>query len=182
MEKNRLEAFTDGVLAIVITIMVLELQLPAGDSWADFVKVTPMFFGYALSFMFIATYWLNHHLMFNQTKTINVRIIWYNMGWLFVLSFIPFTTRWIGAHPMSTVPVIFYFGVMFLAAVMFHIEYYLIAIENGKKDEFKMHSINKISLLVYLLATAFGFLSPIAAYIMVVIVTIVWMLRTRKSS
>ena len=180
MGKNRLEAFTDGVLAIVITIMVLELKLPEGDSWADFIKVTPMFFGYALSFLFISIYWLNHHLMLNKTERINVRIIWYNMGWLFVLSFIPFTTKWLGAHPMSPIPVILYFGVMFLAAVMFHIEYYLIAVENGKKDEFKMRAINILSLLSYLLATAFGFFSPIAAYIVVAAVTILWMIPQKR--
>ena len=92
MEKNRLEAFSDGVLAIIITIMILELKQPTGDSLKDLFELAPVIMAYALSFMFIAIYWVNHHLIFHSAERINVRILWCNIAWLFVMSFIPFGT------------------------------------------------------------------------------------------
>ena len=93
MEKNRLEAFSDGVIAIIITIMVLELKLPEGDGIGDLLKIGPTLIAYLLSFMFVAIYWVNHHLIFHDAERINVKILWCNIAWLFVMSFIPNITK-----------------------------------------------------------------------------------------
>ena len=94
MEKNRLEAFSDGVLAIIITIMILELSQPAGDKLKDLLELGPTILAYILSFLFIAIYWVNHHLIFHGAERINVKILWCNIAWLFVMSFIPFATAY----------------------------------------------------------------------------------------
>ena len=90
MEKNRLEAFSDGVLAIVITIMILELKQPVGDGWSDLGALWPTLLAYFISFLFIAIYWINHHHTFHKVETVNFAILWCNIAWLFVMSFIPF--------------------------------------------------------------------------------------------
>ena len=131
MEKNRLEAFSDGVIAIIITIMVLELKLPEGDSLRDLFALAPLLLSYLISFMFIAIYWVNHHLMFRLAERINVKILWCNIAWLFVLSFIPFATAWVGTYPASFAPLSVYFADMALASFAFHQMYYLILHENG---------------------------------------------------
>lgn len=95
MEKNRLEAFSDGVLAIIITIMILELSQPAGDKLKDLLALGPTLIAYILSFLFIAIYWVNHHMIFHGVERINVKILWCNIAWLFVMSFIPFATAWV---------------------------------------------------------------------------------------
>ena len=132
MEKNRLEAFSDGVLAIIITIMTLELAVPSGDGIKDLLDLGPSLVAYLLSFFFIAIYWVNHHLIFSEAQQINLRIIWCNIAWLFVMSFIPFGTAWVGANPVSGIPLAFYFTDMALAGVTFHLMYYLIKQELGE--------------------------------------------------
>ena len=110
MDKNRLEAFSDGVIAIVITIMVLELKQPASSEFSDFVALAPTLLSYLLSFMFVAIYWVNHHLTFNKVEKVNVKILWCNIFWLFVMSFIPFVTAWVGSYPTAPAPLSIYFG------------------------------------------------------------------------
>ena len=133
MEKNRLEAFSDGVIAIIITIMVLELKQPVGDRLKDLSALIPTLLAYFLSFMFIAIYWVNHHLMFQRANKINLKILWCNIIWMFVMSFIPFTTAWVGTYPTSWAPLAIYFLDMTLASITFHLMYYLIIKENGEK-------------------------------------------------
>lgn len=133
MEKNRLEAFSDGVLAIIITIMILELKQPAGSGLKDFIALWPTLIAYLISFMFIAIYWVNHHLIFHLADRINVGILWCNIVWLFVMSFIPFTTEWVGSFPSSWAPLAVYFADMAAASIAFHLMYYLILRENGQK-------------------------------------------------
>ena len=87
MDKNRLEAFSDGVLAIIITIMVLELKQPVGDKWGDLGELSPILLSYALSFLFVAIYWVNHHIIFHQVERVNYPILWCNIAWLFSMSF-----------------------------------------------------------------------------------------------
>ena len=172
MEKNRLEAFSDGVLAIIITIMVLELTLPTGDTIQDFAQILPTLLTYVLSFFFVAIYWVNHHLMFNITGKINLKILWANMVWLFIISLIPFTTAWAGKHPTSWAPLSIYFADMALASISFHILYALILHEKGEKIHFGIRNI--ASLVVYTLAAALGGFCPIAAYIIVAIISLWW--------
>jgi len=148
MEKNRLEAFSDGVLAIIITIMILELSQPAGDKLKDLLELGPTILAYILSFLFIAIYWVNHHLIFHNAERINVKILWCNIAWMFVMSFIPFATAWVGSHPKAWAPLALYFGDMFLACIAFHLMCYLIACENGGKAQFRLNARNIISIVV----------------------------------
>ena len=178
MEKNRLEAFSDGVLAIIITIMILELKQPVSDKLHDFLALSPTLLAYLLSFMFIAIYWVNHHLMFQHAERINVKILWCNIAWLFVMSFIPFTTAWVGTYPTSWAPLSIYFADMTLACITFHLMVFLIARENGEK--FKLGARNIISLVTYSAAMMLGGFCPIAAFIAVAIVSGWWIFPQRK--
>ena len=180
MEKNRLEAFSDGVLAIIITIMVLELKLPEGDGIDDLLKIGPTLIAYLLSFMFVAIYWVNHHLIFHDAEQINVKILWCNIAWLFVMSFIPFTTAWEGLYPTSTAPLCVYFADMTLACITFHMMYYLILSENGKKNEFRLNLRSIMSLIIYTSAAVFGSFCPIAAYVLVALVSLWWVIPAKK--
>ena len=177
MEKNRLEAFSDGVLAIIITIMVLELKLPAGDGIQDFLELGPTLLAYFLSFMFIAIYWVNHHLIFNKAERINVKILWCNILWLFIMSFIPFATAWVGTYPESMAPLAIYFADMSLASIAFHVMYYLILHENGEKFRPGLRSI--ISLITYFAAALFGGFCPTAAFIVVAVVSAWWIVPAK---
>lgn len=179
MEKNRLEAFSDGVLAIIITIMILELKQPAGDSLKDLFELAPVIMAYALSFMFIAIYWVNHHLIFHSAERINVRILWCNIAWLFVMSFIPFGTAWVGSYPTSFAPIALYFADMALACFTFHQMYYLILHESGQKIKLNVRSI--ISIATYSLATVLGGFCPIAAFIIVAVVSAWWIVPGKKN-
>ena len=181
MEKNRLEAFSDGVLAIIITIMILELKQPVSDRWGDFFALWPTLLAYILSFLFIAIYWVNHHIIISQAKRVNYPILWCNIAWLFVMSFIPFTTAWIGTHPTSFAPVCLYFADMLLACLSFHLMVYLVARENGTADQFKLSARNIVSIITYTLATAVGGFCPIAAYILVALVTCWWIFPEKKN-
>lgn len=174
MEKNRLEAFSDGVLAIIITIMILELKQPEGDSITNFLKLAPTLLAYLLSYVFIAIYWVNHHLIFEKTEYINVHILWCNFAWLFTMSFIPFATAWVGTYPTSWFPLSLYFADMSLASITFHLMYYLIIKSSGQKEAFKLNARSIISLLTYFLAAVFGGFFPIAAYILVAAVSCWW--------
>ena len=178
MEKNRLEAFSDGVLAIIITIMILELGLPLGDKMSDFLALMPTLLAYTLSFFFIAIYWVNHHLIFHNAKTINVKILWCNIAWLFVMSFIPFATAWVGEHTTSWAPLTVYFADMSLACAAFHLMAYLIARENGEKFKLGLRSI--ASFIVYFGAAFFGGYCPVAAFILVAAVSCWWIFPEKK--
>ena len=180
MEKNRLEAFSDGVIAIIITITILELAQPLGDKMSDFLALAPTLLTYMLSFFFIAIYWVNHHAIFHDAKTINVKILWCNIVWLFVMSFIPFLTAWVGAYPYSFAPLVVYFADMSLACTAFHVMAYLIARENGEKLRFGLRSA--ASFIVYFGAAIFGGFCPIAAYISVAAVSCWWIFPQRKDS
>ncbi|SEK88396.1 TMEM175 family protein [Ruminococcus albus] len=180
MEKNRLEAFSDGVLAIIITIMVLELKQPAGDKLSDFFDLAPTLLAYLLSFVFVAIYWVNHHIIFHDVKRVNYPILWCNIAWMFVMSFIPFTTAWIGSHPTAFAPVSLYFFDMLLACLTIHLLIYLIARENGTAKDFNLGPRNIISIITYTLAACLGGFCPIAAYIIVAAVSAWWIFPERK--
>lgn len=108
MNKSRLEAFSDGVIAIVITIMVLEFKVPHGTQWPDLLPLWPVFLSYVLSFVNVGIYWNNHHHLLHATKQVNARILWANMNLLFWLSLMPFTTAWMGENHFAGIPVAFY--------------------------------------------------------------------------
>ena len=180
MERNRLEAFSDGVLAIIITIMVLELSIPDGEGLQDLLNMGPVLISYLVSFLFIAIYWVNHHLIFIQAERINIGILWCNILWLLVMSFIPFFTAWVGYHPNAGFPVAMYFLDMFLACMLFHAMYYLILKENGKR--FKLDLRSAVSMVTYFLAAAIGGLNPIVTYVIVSIVSCWWIIPKKGDS
>ncbi|MBO4467728.1 MAG: DUF1211 domain-containing protein [Clostridia bacterium] len=178
MEKNRLEAFSDGVLAIIITIMILELKQPAGDSLKDFTALWPTLLAYLISFFFIAIYWVNHHLIFQIAEKINVKILWCNIVWLFVMSFIPFATAWVGSYPKSFAPLCIYFADMFVASLAFHQMYYLVL--KAKNQKFVWTFRGVISLITYFAAAVFGGFCPIAAFIVVALVSAWWIFPQKQ--
>ncbi|MCR4615266.1 MAG: TMEM175 family protein [Clostridiales bacterium] len=178
MEKNRLEAFSDGVLAIIITIMILELKQPLGDRLSDFWALWPTLLAYLISFLFIAIYWVNHHLIFQLAEKVNIKILWCNIAWLFVMSFIPFATAWVGTYPTAWAPLSIYFADMFLASVTFHQMYYLILHEGGQKFKWTLRGV--ISLITYFLATTLGGFCPSAAFIIVAVVSCWWIFPAKK--
>ena len=118
MTKNRLEAFSDGVMAIIITIMALELKVPHGNDLSALAALAPVFLSYVLSFVYIAIYWNNHHHLFQIVHHVNGPILWANMHLLFWLSLVPFATAWSGENDFAALPVAVYGGVLFMAAVV----------------------------------------------------------------
>lgn len=121
MKKGRLEAFSDGVLAIIITIMVLELKAPEDTTLGTLGPILPVFLSYVLSYIYVAIYWLNHHHLFQAANRISTGVLWANMHLLFWLSLIPFVTSWLGENHLEPVPVAFYGGVLFMSAVAFRL-------------------------------------------------------------
>src|SRR5918993_1346334 len=121
MRKGRLEAFSDGVIAILITIMVLELKVPHGADWAALRPLWPIFLSYVLSFVYLAIYWNNHHHMLHVTTRVNGAILWANLHLLFWLSLVPFVTGWMGENSFAPVPTALYGGVMLMAAIAYWI-------------------------------------------------------------
>lgn len=178
MEKNRLEAFSDGVLAIIITIMILELKQPVSDRMSDLLALGPTLLAYLLSFLFIAIYWVNHHLIFRRAESINVGILWSNIAWLFVMSFIPFCTAWFGTYPASWAPVSLYFSDMALASITYHIMVRNIVKENG--HNFKLGPRSIISLAGYTAAAVLGGFFPYVAFIFVAAITCWWIVPMKE--
>src|SRR6266567_1090251 len=121
MEKNRLEAFSDGVLAIIITIMVLELKVPHGGDFDALEPLIPVFLSYVLSFLYVGIYWNNHHHMFQATERVSGGILWANLYLLFWLSLFPFATGWVGENHLAATPVAAYGFVLLMAAVAYRI-------------------------------------------------------------
>lgn len=162
MKKGRLEAFSDGVLAIAITIMVLEMKAPEETSFQALLPVIPVFLSYVLSFIYLAIYWINHHHLFQAAQQVSTPVLWANMHLLFWLSLIPFVTSWMGENHLEAVPVAFYGGVLFMSAVAFRIlENALIRSHNEQAPLSQTLSYGrkeKWSMIVYLLSIPLAFL------------------------
>src|SRR5690349_7249293 len=120
MQKSRLEAFSDGVIAVIITIMVLEMKVPHGEDPAALAPLMLVFVSYVLSYLYVGIYWNNHHHMLHAVKTINGRILWANLHLLFWLSLIPFVTGWMGENHFAVVPVAFYGFVLLMSAIAYY--------------------------------------------------------------
>lgn len=151
----------------------------AGDSLRSLLKLTPTLLAYLLSFVFIAIYWVNHHQIFHDAQTVNVKILWCNIAWLFTMGFIPFTTAWVGTYPNSWVPLSLYFADMSLASIAFHLMHYLIFKEGCPNQKYKLGARSIISLLTYFLAAWLGGFCPIAAFIAVAVVSCWWIFPIR---
>ncbi|MBP8247589.1 MAG: DUF1211 domain-containing protein [Phenylobacterium sp.] len=161
MERERLTAFTDGVLAIIITIMVLELRPPHGASFADLAALTPVFLSYVLSFIYIGIYWNNHHHFFQLVRQVDGAILWANLHLLFWLSMVPFTTAWMGENHFAPAPTALYGGSLLMAAVAWWLMQSVIFRKQGShsvlREALGRDLKSKISPVIYVAGIALAF-------------------------
>jgi uncharacterized membrane protein len=184
MGKNRLEAFSDGVIAIIITIMVLEMKVPHGDDPAVLGPLLPVFISYVLSFIYVGIYWNNHHHLLHAVQKISGPILWANLHLLFWLSLLPFVTGWMGENHFSTWPVALYGVVLLMVAIAYAIlELALIRVQ-GKDSQLARAVGNdfkgKTSLVIYATAIPLAFFSRWVAFGLYVAVAIMWVIPDRR--
>jgi len=184
MNKTRLEAFSDGVLAIIITILVLELKTPHGEDLATLRPLLPVFLAYVLSFIYVGIYWNNHHHLLHAAKRISGGILWANLHLLFWLSLFPFVTGWMGENHFAPLPTALYGCVLLMAGVAYWIlQRTLIAAEGG--DSLLARAVGRdhkgnMSLLIYAVAIPLAFFSTWAAEACYVIVALMWLIPDRR--
>jgi TMEM175 potassium channel family protein len=190
MEKNRLEAFSDGVVAIIITIMVLELKVPElkerghHAELADLKPLLPVFLSYVLSFIYVGIYWNNHHHMFQSTRHVTGGILWANLHLLFLLSLFPFATAWVGSNPFEPTPTAAYGVILLCAAIAYVILQHFIIKNQGS------HSVlatavgkdkkGKLSMALYCAAILFAFVQPWISNGIFVLVAAIWFIPDRR--
>ncbi|HEX7642618.1 MAG TPA: TMEM175 family protein [Burkholderiaceae bacterium] len=184
MGKNRLEAFSDGVIAIIITIMVLELKVPHGDQLSELAATVPVMLGYVLSFIYVGIYWNNHHHLFHVARHVNGAVLWGNLHLLFWLSIIPFVTSWMGQHYASAWPVAAYGIVLMMSGAA----YYLLtqalislhgrdsAIARALGNDFK----GKASVAIYLIAIGLAFVQTWLSLLLYTGVALLWIVPDRR--
>ena len=182
--KSRLEAFSDGVLAIIITIMVLELKVPHGDSFDAIKPLVPVFFSYALSFIYIGIYWNNHHHMLHATRHISGGVMWANLHLLFWLSLLPFVTGWASENHFAALPVAMYGLVLLMAGVAYSILQRCIIRHEGA-DSLLRKAVGgdrkgKLSLLIYAIGIAAVLVSPRISAALYVLVALIWLVPDRR--
>lgn len=186
MRTGRLEAFSDGVLAILITIMVLELKPPGGTQFADLRRLVPVFLSYILSFVNLGIYWNNHHHLLQATKRVNGGILWANLHLLFWLSLFPFTTAWMGEHHFAPVPAAIYGVVALGAALAYGLLQALIVRTEGSSSRLAgalgSDVKGKASPLLYLAAVPLAFVSHWIAVGIYVLVALMWLVPDRRVS
>ena len=184
MKKGRLETFSDGVIAIIITIMVLELKIPHGTDWESLRPLLPVFLSYVLSFVYLGIYWNNHHHMLYVTEHINGKILWANMHLLFWLSLIPFATGWMGENHFAPLPTAVYGGVLLAAAIAYFILERLIIAQQGKDSKLKAavgrDIKGKISPLIYMVGIALAFVNQWLSQALYVLVALMWLIPDRR--
>jgi uncharacterized membrane protein len=184
MSKGRLEAFSDGVIAIIITIMVLELRAPDGADLAALRPLLPTFLGYVLSFIFLGIYWNNHHHLLQAIRHVDGRVLWANLHLLFWLSLIPFVTGWMGENNFSAWPVALYGLVLLFAGVAYFILTRALIALHGRDSvlatalgrDFK----GKISVVIYLIAIPLALVNSWFACVLYVLVAIMWLIPDRR--
>jgi uncharacterized membrane protein len=184
MSKGRLEAFSDGVFAIIITIMVLDLRAPASANPRSLIPLTPIFLSYALSFVFVAIYWNNHHHMLQAAKHVDGRVLWANLHLLFWLSLVPFVTAWMGANHFARWPVAAYGVILLMSGTAYYIlSRFLIALHGSDSvlaAALGRDTKGKASLLIYLVAIPLAFVHPGIACGCYVLVAIMWLVPDRR--
>lgn len=184
MNKNRLEAFSDGVLAIIITIMVLEFKVPNDTTFESVVKLSHKFLSYILSFIYVGIYWNNHHHMMHTVKRVNGKILWANLHLLFWLSLIPFTTAWIGEHHFASFPMMLYGIILLMNAIAYFILQNAIIASHGK-DSILSKAVGKdikgkISLVLYVIAVVLTKYSTLISGVLYIIVAILWLIPDKR--
>jgi uncharacterized membrane protein len=184
MSKGRMEAFSDGVFAIILTIMVLELVAPHEANLAALIPLAPVFLSYVLSFVFLGIYWNNHHHLFQAVKQVNGKILWLNLHLLFWLSLIPFVTAWMGETRFAAWPIALYGIVLLFAALAYYILARGLVSLHGEDSvlaaalggDFK----GKISVVIYAVAIPVAFLNSWIAFAMYVLVAVMWLIPDRR--
>ena len=184
MKKTRLEAFTDGVVAIIITIMVLELKAPLSGDIHQLKPLLPVFLSYLLSFIYVGIYWNNHHHMFLLVNTITGGVLWANLNLLFWLSLVPFVTEWMGNSHFSQWPVAVYGMVLIMTALSYTLLYWLLASHCGKNSEL-YEAIGqdwkgRVSLLIYATAIAGTYFDSRIGLALYGVVAIIWFIPDRR--
>jgi uncharacterized membrane protein len=184
MTKGRLEAFTDGVVAIIITIMVLEMKVPQGADWAGLKASVPILLAYALSYLNVGIFWNNHHHMLHATEHINGRVLWCNLLWLFWLSLIPFVIRWMDEAGIAPLPTAAYGGVLAMAAVGYTLLQRAIIAVNGRTSQLAtalgQDLKGKLSLVAYVSAVPVAFFNPWIAVALYLAVALMWFVPDRR--
>jgi uncharacterized membrane protein len=184
MKTNRLEAFSDGVLAIIITIMVLELKVPKGADFATLYSVLPIFLGYVLSFVYVGIYWNNHHHLLHTCTHVSGGVLWANLHLLFWLSLFPVSTAWLGQNPHAPVPAAVYGVILLFAAIAYYILQLAIIRTHG--DNSILHKAlgsdwkGKLSPLAYIAAIPLAFVDPYIADAIYIALALVWLIPDRR--
>jgi uncharacterized membrane protein len=184
MGTGRIEAFSDGVIAIIITIMVLEMKVPHGEQLAELKPVLPVFFSYILSFIYIGIYWNNHHHMFHAADQVNGAVMWANTHLLFWLSLVPFVSGWMGENHFATWPVALYGFVLFMNAVAYYILAQSLIGLHGKDSTLAL-AIGKdkkgvISAVLYVIAILLSFVSAWLGMLLYALVAAMWIIPDRR--
>ncbi|WP_094556606.1 TMEM175 family protein [Synechococcus sp. 1G10] len=184
MGSGRLEAFSDGVLAIIITIMVLELKSPEGEGAGALLSLAPIFFSYVLSFVYVGIYWTNHHHLLQACRRVSSGVLWANLHLLFWLSLVPFATRWIGENHYASLPTAVY-GINLLLAAMAYWILQQAIISNDGQTSLLRKAIGRdlkgrISLLLYAMAVLAAFALPWLAQAIYVLVALIWIIPDRR--
>jgi len=184
MQKNRLEAFSDGVLAIIITITVLELKVPRAVELAALKPLWPVFLSYVLSFIYLGIYWNNHHHMFHSTKHVSGGILWANLHLLFWLSLFPFTTGWMGENHLAPAPTAVYGFVLLMAAIAYYVLQRAIIARQGPgsllASAIGSDWKGKLSPVLYLSAIPLAFVHPWIANGLYLLVALLWLVPDRR--
>jgi uncharacterized membrane protein len=179
-----MEAFSDAVIAIIMTIMVLELRPPEGADWSSLQPLLPVFLIYVLSFVYLGIYWNNHHHLLQATTKITGGILWANINLLFWLSLFPFATGWMGENHMATVPTVAYGLVLLMAALGFFILQSVIARSEGPDSELAAalgrDVKGKASLVIYSTGVLVAFVSPVVSVALYVVVAVIWFIPDRR--
>ena len=179
-----MEAFSDGVIAIINTIMVLELKVPHGAGLDVLRPLIPVFISYVLSFVFIGIYWNNHHHMLHAAGKVNGRILWANLHLLFWLSLVPFVTGWMGENHFAALPVALYGAVLLMAGIAYFVLARSLAAHHGKDSKLAValgkDTKGKASVAIYAAAVPLSFVNPWIAFAMYIVVAIIWFIPDRR--
>lgn len=180
MKTGRLEAFSDGVIAIIITVMVLNMKAPIGATFSALKVVLPNFISYIISFIYVGIYWNNHHHLFQAIEHVNGKVLWLNLILLFCLSLLPFSTSWMGDNHFQSIPVLLYGINLLLCAISFILLAKSAAKHEGENSvigkALKSKNKEKISLLLYVFAIAIATYFPVISLISYTIVAIIWLI------
>jgi uncharacterized membrane protein len=184
MGKGRLEAFSDGVIAVIITIMVLEMKPPHGAELADLMPLLPKFLSYILSFIFVGIYWVNHHHFMHAIKHVSGGLLWANNHLLFWLALIPFTTAWMGENHFTSLPVFIYALNLTACAIAYTISAN-VAVKNEGPDSTLAKALGKdkkgkISLALYLASLPIAFYAPLVSCVLFTVVSLIWLVPDRR--